>query len=252
MRRAIGGPSQAAALLAVTAVLIGCPKELPRNLSADELYETGKSYHAEKKYDRAIEALQRLLLQDPNHPKADSGQYLIGDSYFRQKRYLTAGAEFLRLAQNRPAGELADDSRYRACESYYNLSPRAELDQEYTIQAIDQCRSVVLLYPGSPFAPKATTLVRELRDKLAIKELLTAEYYFKRKAYDSAIVYLDHLLTAYRGARVEPEALLMLFRSHMKLGDIEEAESIRDRLVREYPDTRAAQEVREVNSDEAG
>lgn len=223
--------------------LVGCPKELPKELPPDELYRIGAEAFQREKWDRAIEALQRFLFQDPGHPKADSAQYLIGEAYYQQKQYLTSAAEFLRLAQNRPAGPLADDSRYRACQAYYELSPRPELDQQYTEEAMDQCRSVTLLYPGSPFAEEAAQRTRELSDKLARKYYLNAVYYFKRRAYDSAIVYLEHLLSNYSGASVEPEALLTLYETYKKVGYVQEAEETRARLLREHPDSPEARDV---------
>ena len=227
------------------AAAMGCPKELPRDLPPDELYRIGVDEYEDGDYDRAIEALQRFLFQDPSHPKVDSAQFLIGESYYQQDQYLTAAAEFLRLAQNRPAGALADDARYRACQAYSELSPRPELDQEYTQEAIDECRSVVLLYPTSPFAAEANARIRELTDKLARKAYLNAQYYYKRKAYDSAIVYLEHLLEAYAGSAIEPEALLALYRSYMNVGFVQEAEATRNRLLRQHPNSDAAHEVQD-------
>lgn len=230
-------------VLSLSLAVVGCPKELPRDASPDELYRIGREKYDERNWDRAVEALQRFVFQDPGHPKSDSAQFLIGDAYFNQKQYLTAASEFLRLAQNRPAGPLADDSRYRACESYSKLSPRPELDQEYTDEAIDQCRSVGLLYPGSPFAEEANKRTRELRDKLARKYFLNAQFYYKRRGYDSAIVYLEHLLKTYRGAAVEAEALFMLYETYTKLGYLQEAEETRSRLIREHPDSKEARKL---------
>ncbi len=240
------------ATLAMAFVLIGCPKELPHDASPDELYAIGTEAHERRKWQQAIEVLQRFLFQDPGHNRADSAQFMIADSYFNQKQYLTAAAEFLRLAQNRPGGQLADASRFRACEAYSKLSPRPELDQEYTEEAIDQCRSVSLLYPGSPYADQATRVVGELSDKLARKIYLNAEYYFKRRAYDSALVYLEHLLETYRGAAVEPQGLLLAYEAYYRLGYAQEARQMRDRLLREYPDTPETGKVRDAGSDSAG
>lgn len=231
------GAGRIAVLAALVVAIQGCPKELPQDASPEQLYAFGREAHERQKWQTAIEVLQRFLFQDPGHAKADSAQFLIADSYFRQKQYLTAAAEFLRLAQYRPAGPLADDSRYRACEAYAKLSPRPELDQGYTDEAIDQCRSVTLLYPASPYTVEADEKVKELTDKLARKVYLNAEYYYKRHAYDSAIVYLEHLLETYRGATVEPGALLMLYEAYTRLGYAQEARQTRDRLLREYPDS---------------
>lgn len=238
--------------LALVLALIGCPKELPRDASPEELYRIGRESFEGGEWDRAIEALQRFLFQDPGHPKADSAQYLIGSAYFNQDQYLTAATEFLRLAQNRPAGPLADDARYQACLSYYELSPRPELDQEYTHEAIDQCRSVMLLYPGSPHALAADERARELTEKLARKYYLTANYYLKRRAYDSAIVYFEHLLQTYPGVSFEAEALLKLYETYQRLGYDDEAREARDRLLRQYPDSPEARELQERTTGELG
>ncbi len=233
------------AVLMAPIALSGCPKELPRDAPPEEMYQIGVREFEERDWGRAIEALQRFLFLDPSHPKADSAQYLIGQSYFNQDQYLTAASEFLRLAQTRPAGPLADDARYRACLAYYELSPRPELDQEYTQEAISQCQSVALLYPGSPYTGEATRRAEELTNKLARKYYLNALYYFNRRAYDSALVYFEYLLRTYRGAAIEPEALLKLYETYMKLGYVPEAEETRDRLLRDYPDSPQARELRE-------
>lgn len=248
----MSGAARSLAPLALILALVGCPKELPKDASPEELYRIGHDSFEREKWDRAIEALQRFLFQDPGHPKADSAQYLIGSAYFNQDQYLTAAAEFLRLAQNRPAGPLADDARYRACLSYYELSPRPELDQEYTHEAIDQCRSVMLLYPGSPHAEEANERASELTEKLARKYYLTADYYLKRRAYDSAIVYFEHLLETYPGVSFEPEALLKLYQTYQRLGYDDEARQARDRLLRQYPESPEARELQKRIVGEVG
>lgn len=245
----MSGTLRKAVWIGLLLVVTGCPKELPQDAPADELYRIGVERFEQHDWTKAIEALQRFLFQDPGHQKADSAQYLIGESYFQQKQYLTAANEFLRLAQNRPAGPLADDARYRACEAYYELSPRPELDQEYTEEAIDQCQSVVLLYPQSPLAADAAERRRELTDKLARKQYLNAMYYYKRRAYDSALVYLKHLLANYPGSSIEPEVLMTLYETYSKLGYVEEAEDTKTRLIRDHPDSPEAEKVRQLSSE---
>lgn len=239
-------------LLLLSFSIVGCPKEIPRGVPPEELYRIGVEAFERGRWQRAIDALQRFLFQDPGNEKADSAQFLIGESYFNQDQYLTAASEYLRLAQTRPAGPLADDARYRACLAYYGLSPRPELDQEYTQEAIDQCRSVTLLYPGSPFASEAADRTQELTDKLARKYYLNAEYYFKRRAYDSALIYLEHLVRTYPGASIEPEALLMLYETYQWLGYRQEAEQTRERLLSGYPESPQAREVRDSVEGETG
>lgn len=231
-------------LLLVVPAVLGCPKELPPGLSADEVYRIGLEKFEKRDWNGTIEAMQRYVFAEPGAARVDSAQLLTGEAYFNQKQYLTAASEFLRLAQDRPAGRLADLARYRACESYYELSPRPELDQEFTEQAINECRAVALLYPGSPYAELAVQRVAELTNKIARKYYLNGVYYFRRKAYDSAIVYLEYMLEMFRGSAVEPEALLKLYEAYVKLGYTDEADQTRDRLLRDYPDSPEARELR--------
>lgn len=230
-------------LLLAGLAVSGCPKELPPDTPADELYRIGLEKYERRDWGGTIEAMQRYVFADPGAARVDSAQLLTGEAYYNQKQYLTAASEFLRLAQDRPAGRLADLARYRACESYYQLSPRPELDQEFTEQAINECRAVALLYPGSPYAEQAIQRVTELTNKIARKFYLNAVYYYRRKAYDSAIVYLEYMLENFRGSAAEPEALLKLYEAYVKLGYTDEADQTRDRLLREHPDSPEAKEL---------
>ena len=106
---------QLSLLLLVGSVVLGCPKELPPGLPADELYRIGLEKFESRDWNGTIEAMQRYVFRDPGAARVDSAQLLTGEAYFNQKQYLTAAAEFMRLAQSRPAGPLADASRFRAC-----------------------------------------------------------------------------------------------------------------------------------------
>ena len=223
--------------LAAAAGLAACVKRLPPDLAPEELFEAGRTAFADRKWLRAREAFERLLLVAPTHPKADSAQFLIAESYFEEKQYLTAATEFLKLAQTRPTIELADDARFRACRAYAELSPRPELDQKYTHEAIAECRALLLLYPESPWAEEARVQIAALRNKLARKMYLNAKYYMDRGAYDSAILYFNDLLKEYPDSPIVPSALLRLHDAYRKVGYEEEAREVRARLLREFPNS---------------
>lgn len=223
--------------------LVGCPKELPPDLTPEELFQRGKELFARERWLQAQTAFQRLIFSAPTHPKADSAQFLLAESYFRDGSYLTAASEFLKLAQTRPTIDLADDARYRACLAYARLSPRPELDQLYTEQATAECRALMLLYPQSPLVREAEAKVAELRNKMARKLYLNALYYFDRQAYDSAILYLNEMLKQYPEAAVVPAALLHLYRAYRRIGYEDEAVRTRERLLREFPNSSEARSL---------
>ncbi len=140
-------------------------------------------------------------------------------------------------------GAYADNSRFMVCRSYEMLSPAVQLDQQYTQSAIDHCNSLISYYPNSPFVQQARDVVPRLTDKLAEKQLLAGDYYFRRHAYDSCLIYFDDLLKNYPKTRAAPQALLRMVEAYTKLGYKEDAQAARERLLRDYPSSQAAKTI---------
>ena len=66
-------------------------------------------------------------------------------------------------------------------------------------------------------AARATIRLNELAEKFALKEYKSALYYFKYKAYESAILMLRSVIATYPRSAVVPEALERLVRSYQAL-----------------------------------
>jgi len=233
----------------MVAGLVACGSSGPplHTVGPNDLFERGMAAYEARKWSEAIRVFERITLEYPTHPRIQEVRFRLADSYFGRKEYLTAASEFVRLATDYPSGSWADDARYKACEAYYRLSPKPALDQEYTRAAIDHCQSLATYFPSSEFAPLAQQKVAELRDKLALKELENAEFYFQRKAYDPAILYLENLLQEYPGTSVVPKALLRLVEIYVRLGYDEEAEAAKQRLLEEYPNTPEARQAQAIS-----
>lgn len=215
-------------------------------LSPDQLLERGMTDYQEERYRSAIQAFERLLLDSPHHPRVEEIRYYLAMSHMGNEEFIAAAEEFQRLSQDFPGGMYAEEARFRVCESYKHLSPHVQLDQEYTRAAIDHCLALVRNYPGSRFVEQAWQVVEEMEAKLAEKIVVGGKYYYRRGAYDSAIIYFQEALRRYPNAPVAPKALLRLVKSFIEIDDMEEAQAARDRLLREHPDTPEAKEAREL------
>lgn len=226
--------------------LAGCgPKETPlAQLEPDALWTRADTEFRAEEWDDAQAAFQAFVFNYPTHPRIQEARYMLALSYYEGEEYVTAAQEFARLADDYPQGPWADDSRYRTCLSYRELSPKPQLDQEYTRGAIDHCTSLVTFYPESDFVPEARTIVDDMRTKLARKVLESGDYYFRRNAFDSAIIYYEDVLEQYPNTSVAPQALLKIVRAYERIGYDEEAEEARQRLLRAYPGSAEAGLVR--------
>jgi len=240
--------ARTACLLLGLAMSVACASGGLRlaGLTADEVLALGLERAENRKWDDAIAALEAFTFQFPTHDRYQEGRFRLGKVYYEKKEFITAAAEFARLADDYPSGPWADDARFAVCESYSRLSPKPPLDQEYTASAIEHCESLFAYYPDSEFVERGRTIVAELREKLATKSYLQGEYYFKRKAYDSAILSLNNVLTSYPNSEAAPRALLKLILTYDELGYADEARDARERLLRDYPESAEAREIRDV------
>ena len=79
-------------------------------------------------------------------------------------------------------------------------------------------RSCSTATPDSPAAARAQVRIAELQERFAYKEYRAAIYYFRLKAYDSAILYLKDLVATYPRAAIAPDALVKLVQAYREAG----------------------------------
>jgi outer membrane protein assembly factor BamD len=235
------------AALAV-AVLGACSSRGPmlHELGPQELYERAQRDFDAGRWEDAMMAAERLVTIHPGHPQTEQARYIIAQANFNRRQYATAAAEFTRLATDFPNGRYAEEARFKACKSYYELSPPVQLDQEYTKAAVDHCEALLRIFPAGEHAAEVREMVAELRDKLAEKVFIGGEFYYRRRAYDSAILYFEEVVEDHAGSSVAPNALLRLVQSYKAIGYNEEAVEAKEQLLRRYPDSEAARTAREL------
>ena len=229
------------AALAV-AFAAGCgPKQVPiTQLGPEDLWTRGMAEFENGEWDEAIRYLERFSLSAGADPRVNEARYKVAQANFEQERYVTAASEFSRLAGDLGRAELADDARFMACRAYEELSPGPQLDQEYTRAAIDHCSALAEYFPGSEFADDAATIIDRMRNRLAAKVYEGGDWYYRRRAYDSALIYFEDVADQYPGSVWAPRALKRLVDIYGILEYEEEREAARARLVRDYPQSAEA------------
>lgn len=220
------------------------------SLAPEDLWTRGVTAYNDRDWDDAILYFERFALVGGADPRVNQARYYAAQAYFEDKQYVTAASEFSRLAGDLGRADLADDARFGACRAYEELSPKPPLDQEYTRAAIDHCGTLVEYFPDSDFAERAREVVQRLRGRLAEKVYGNGEWYRRRRAYDSAIIYYEDVAGEYADTTWAPRALLRLYQIYSTLEYEEEREAARQRLLQDYPQSPEAREVGE--GDEVG
>lgn len=232
-------------LLLLVAGMHGCAST-PRfsGLDVDGLHALAMEHVASGEWGDAVEALERFLLLYPSDPRAADVRLELARAFGERDEHLSASAEYLRFLERHPSDPRAPQAALGICRSYADLSPIVQRDQANTRQAVQSCQNVALDYPGTPEADQAEAIRDDMLAKLARKEFEIGEFYFRRDFLDSAILSFETVVDRYPGTPTAPQALLYLYRTYERLSWEPEAEEVRERLLRLYPESGAARELR--------
>jgi outer membrane protein assembly factor BamD len=233
-------------LCAVQGGLLACSASSPPSeLSSPDRFSWSQERFDNEDFGSSARGFQDFVIRDPLNPLVDSAQFMMAESYLRGGRELEAAEEFSRLSTTRPNSPWADDAQLGACRAYWEASPKVALSQEFTDLAIEGCQRLLDFFPTSPLRVDAERRIAEARSKKSEKSYDIARYYYKRKLYESANVYLEKALTELPSPELLPQILVMQYRSYQLVGFEAEAETARERLLREFPDSEEAREVRD-------
>jgi len=232
-------------LLTMPIWLGGCAsssKTVKSSLPCREQFDLARSEFEREKYSRAVEQFKLFLFDCPGANLVDTAQFFLSMSYYHEKDYPTAAAEFRKLLNSFPTSEFSDDALFMVGLSDFEQSAGAQLDQTYTLLAMDQFRDFIDIYPLSPLLAEAQKYLQACRDKLAEKAFLNARVYFRLKNYKSSRIYLDELLAGYPDSEWAGQAQFLLAESYRLESQGEKALNEYQKVLDNYTDVKLAQE----------
>lgn len=231
-------------MLAVAAVIVACASTPDSSiLPPDEQFARAEGRFAERNYRDAIADYQTFIFNYPQDPRVAVARWKVAEGYFELEDWATAAQEYLNFQRDHPRDERAADALYQAGRAYQHMSLRPELDQRETERAVNVYDRVIVEYPRSEHVEDARQRKRQLRDKLAEKVYLNAEFYFDHENYKATEIYLTDLIERYTDTAWIPTAYALLARAKCEQGMVERAAEIHGRLLENFPDSRAAQEI---------
>jgi len=196
------------------------------------------------KWGDAAKLVDRLLLEfPPGDSRIARAHYYLAEAYYAQGRHLEAAREFRKASDETPNDPIAPEALLRLGDVYSDLWRRPELDPTYGQTALATYQELLNRYPGATAAKRAQLRINELNERFAYKAYRSALFYFRLKAYDSAILYLKDLVANYPKAAVVPEALVKLVQAYKTLGYREDVQETCGYIRRFHPRTPGAKEV---------
>lgn len=226
------------------ALLGGCASTSQfQGLQPDQLYVAGAAEYEAGDWDNVVEVFERLIFAEPTYPRLVEARMYLARAYYNKGEFITSISEFTRILDRNPGHPLAPEASLGICQSFVAQSPNVQRDQTFTIQAWNSCQNTLTDFRGTEFSVTAETLRDEMEAKLAEKIFVAGEFYYRRGLFHPGIIYFNDLLGQYPRSDWASQALLRLFQSYSSLEWDREADEMKQRLLREFPDSDAAKEI---------
>ena len=249
-------PVRLGLLVLLGALVAGCGSGPPTFASAQEAYTRGVEAFEAGKHGRAVEYLRTSLDFGRTSEIADDAQFLLAQAYAADGQYLLAGTEFTRFIEFYRVDPRVERAAYERIQAYAALSPRFELDQTDTRQALTYIALFLQQYPDGEYAVAASDLADELREKLARKQFEKGRLYERRELYEAAALSYLGVLEEYPTSDYADDALLGALRAQVDYaaGSLpgrqeeryREATRIYDQLVSLFPESPTLGDAQEL------
>lgn len=206
------------ALIAVFVLAIaGCSGSGRLNhTTAEDAFKKGQELYQEGDYSDAIRYFRAVFSYGRASEWSDDAQLLMARAYRENSQYRLAATEYRRFIQLYRNDERVPTAEFERAMCYYQLSPRYQLDQSDTRQAISLFQLFLDRYPQHERAAEAEEHIKELREKLAHKKIAAAELYERRNMYRAAALTYEAAFDQYPETSWADNALLGAVRTFIE------------------------------------
>lgn len=248
------------ALLAALVVVAGCSgSNRLQHRSPEDAYQQGMQRFENEDYDEAIRYFRAVFSYGRANDWADDAQLQMARAYRNNNQFRLAATEYRRFLELYRNDERVPTAEYERAMSYFELSPRYQLDQTDTRQALSLFQLFIDRYPNHELVPEAQEHITELREKLAHKKYEAATLYETRDMYRAAALTHEVVFDQYPETSWADDALLGAIRSYIEYSaqSVEQRQAERlqqavenyNRLVQVFPDSPLLKEAEALYED---
>ncbi len=239
------------ALLLTSLGAVACAGTEERAESPLEYTENAKTA-----YEEALDAYfdsdwedATLLMQEVRRKYAYSryarlAQLRIADAAFRQGQFPEAITEYKTFVHDYPNDPEVVYARFRIVKAHYEqageallLPPLEERDLAVVVDGHQAARAFLADYPGYKAQREVEHHLEVLTGVLARHEIYVARFYLAEDRFEAAAARAQHALRAFERSGLEPEAMVLLAETYMKMKRRADARVVLSNVLAKYPDS---------------
>ena len=183
-------------------------------------YQEAVKYYNKKDYTKALGLFEDLVPRYRGRDEAQDLFYYYAYTNYRLKDYTSARFHFKTFADTYPSSPRAEECRFIAAYCFYLDSPIYSLDQENTTKAIESLQLFINLYPKSDRVTEASKLIQNLRDKLEQKSYADSKLYLTIGDYQSAVIAFGNTLRDYPDTKYAEELEFLTIQAQYEFAKV--------------------------------
>ncbi|MFL6351275.1 MAG: outer membrane protein assembly factor BamD [Bryobacteraceae bacterium] len=201
------------------------------------------------RYEVARISLQTLMNTYESSEFLAKAKLAIADSWYREgggNGLAQAEAEYKDFKLFYPNMPESAEAQNRVCEIHYKQMDKSDRDWSQTLRAETECRTLLVEFPNSKFAPLAAQRLRNIQESLAEHEFVVGNFYYKREMNPAAANRLDALGAQYPLYSKADEALFEAGDAYSKMGPRfrQKSGEMFAHVVRDYPLSARAEDAK--------
>lgn len=169
-------------------------------------YNAAVEYYENQDYYKASILFEETLPVMLGMPEAERAQFLFAYSHYYQGNRLLSAHYFKTFFDTYRRSEYAEEALFMHAFSLFKESPKFNLDQTSTVDAVNAMQNFINIYPYSKYKDQANEIIDQLQLKLEIKAFEKAKQYYKLDNLHAAVVAFESFQERYPDSEMVEEA----------------------------------------------
>lgn len=210
------------------------------------MYNKGLELYEQEEYAKAQVLMEQSIAAYRGTKEGEELFFKYAYTHYHLGQYILSAHYFKNFGNTFINSDKREEADFMAAYSNVQNSPSFRLDQNYTREAIDGLQSFVNTYPSSERVAQCNDLIDQLRSKLEKKQFEEGMLYFNLREYQSADVSFQNLLKEFPETSNAEEVRFLLVKSAYNLAK----NSVYEKRVARYEETikRAQQFIKKYDS----
>jgi len=218
------------------------PLEYSENAKRE--YERALKVYFDRDYEEATLLFKEVKRKYGYSRYSRLADLRLADIEFKQEKFAEAISAYKGFVHDYPNDPDVPYARYRIAKSLFEqsaptllLPPLEERDLASVNEAYDTIRAFLGDFPNYKHAREMEYMLEVVGGLLARHELYVARFYLNKNNFDAAVARCQYALRTYDRSGLEPEALVLLGETYMKMKKRKKARTVFRQMLSLYPDS---------------